>query len=151
MTAIGEDSLTITRHFAHPPEKVFAAFASAEAIAQWLAPHNSISLTVEAFHFASEGAYRFCYAKPDEGDLHLEGRFLTIDRPRRLSFSWCWLPPDIHAGIKSLVEIDFAPVPQGTKLTLHHSRLAELNMPQRHAEGWLGALGRLEQLLATKS
>ncbi|WP_109809416.1 SRPBCC family protein [Sphingosinithalassobacter portus] len=151
MSPADTDCVVITRHFAHPPEQVFAAFASAEAISRWLAPHDSIALIVEVFQFATEGAYRFCYAIPDAGELHLEGRFLTIDRPRRLSFSWCWLPPDIHAGIESLVEIDFAPTPKGTQLSLRHSRLDEAQMAERHSQGWAGALGRLERLLETGS
>lgn len=151
MSAADTDSVAMTRHFAHPPEKVFAAFASAEAISRWLAPHDSIVLTVEVFQFATEGAYRFCYAIPDEGELRLEGRFLTIDRPRRLSFSWCWLPPDIHAGIESLVEFEFAPAPKGTELSLRHSRLDEAQMAERHSQGWVGALGRLERLLELES
>lgn len=138
-----DKAIRLQRQFQHLPEEVFAAFASAEALSRWLAPSDEITLVVERFDFAVEGAYLFHYHLPDGGVASLEGQFLTIDEPHRLSLSWRWLPPDVHAGIDSLVQVTIVADGAGSVLTIDHLQLDGADMPARHAQGWHGALDRL--------
>jgi len=137
----------LQRRFPHAIERVFAAFSTAEAIASWLSPADEITLIVERFHFAVEGAYLFHYLDPNGSRVSLTGRFLTIDPPCRLSMTWQWLPPDVHAGIESVVLVTLAQEDDGCLLTVLHERLRGVDMPARHAAGWAGALTRLSHYL----
>ena len=144
-------TLKVERDLAQAPAKVFAAFASKDTIAAWIAPDASIPVSVDVFTFAPEGRYRFRFHMPDGTVLPLEGVFLTIDAPRRLTFTWQWQPPDVHAGIDSLVDIELVPRGTGTRLVLSHSRLKADGMVARHELGWHAATGRLADLTSRTS
>ncbi len=137
-------TIVLTRTFSHPPERVFDAFSTAEAIARWLSPSDEIHMSVQGFDFMVEGSYKYLFRVPNQGELELTGRFLEIDRPTRLSFSWCWQEPDPHAGIDSHVLVEFFEVPEGTRLSLTHTKLDGVGMNKRHDAGWNGSLRRLE-------
>ena len=150
MTLNDNDRIHITRTFRQAPERVFAAFSTARAVAAWLSPAPDIAIHVEQFEFWVEGRYRFAYSLPDGAIARLGGCFLRIDPPRTLSFSWTWEAPDPHAGQDTLVRIELEPVvPAGTQLSLLHDRLAAPGMCARHQQGWDGTLNRLSVFLTT--
>ena len=141
-----EPVVELTRVFAAPPERVFAAWTGADALAAWMGPHGT-SMRVEALDFTVDGAYRFVM-EGTEGEYPLGGHFLEIDPPRRLVFTWAWERGD-YAAIKTVVELTFAPTDGGTELTLVHRRLSDDGARHKHAEGWTGCLDCLAEFLAT--
>jgi uncharacterized protein YndB with AHSA1/START domain len=82
--------------------------------------------------------------------MHVHGSFREIVPPRQLAFSWIIEPPDAHAGIDSEVRISITATSGATLLTIVHERLDLPSAAQRHAEGWAGALDRLESLIRTE-
>jgi uncharacterized protein YndB with AHSA1/START domain len=72
----------IRRSLAHSPEKVFAAFASADLVERWLTPSPEIRLTVVQFDFREGGSYRFAYHVPV---ADLKFRFLEVSRSHSLA------------------------------------------------------------------
>lgn len=137
----------VTRHMSVPPERIFAAFASADLVALWLSPSPEIVLRVLAYDFQIHGTYRFVYAVPSRPAMHVHGSFLKIVPPTHLVFSWMIEPPDEHAGIDSEVSVSIAGAPGGSILTIVHERLDRPGALQRHAAGWIGAVDRLESLM----
>lgn len=115
---------------------------------RWLKPGPEVSLDVLAYEFAPGGRYRFAYTTPGEPLMHVNGVFATIEPPSRIVFSWNIEPPDQHAGIRSEVRISIAPVDGGAELVIQHVNLSRPAAPQRHAEGWRGAMDGLATLLA---
>lgn len=139
-------SFTLAETYPHPLEKVFGAFATADALARWIAPMDGMPTTVNAFDFAVEG--RFNIAFEVGPDVHqLLGQFLVIDAYTDLSFTWVWQPPAPHANVESHVAVSLNAVAAGTALTLTHSRLDAPGMDERHQSGWLNCFTRLHTYL----
>ena len=140
----------VRRHFAASPERVFAAFARAEVVGQWLTPAPEVKLTVLEFDFREGGRYRFAYDTPEGVRMLVGGTYRYIEAPTRLVFSWLIEPPDIHAGIESEVTVSIAASDTGSDLIILHERFERPDANARHAEGWAGALDQLGQLLTSR-
>jgi uncharacterized protein YndB with AHSA1/START domain len=138
----------VRRRFGATPEAVFAAFADPGLVARWLKPAPEIGLAVLAFDFRVGGAYRFAYHLPDGAVMTVRGTFQSIRPPSALAFSWIIEPPDEHAGIVSEVAVSITPQRGGAELHIRHEKLDRSGAPERHAQGWQGALDRLAALLS---
>lgn len=138
----------VRRLLSAPPEMVFGTFADPQLVSRWLKPSLDVRLEVLAFDFRAGGAYRFAYHVPDGQIMHVNGAFRAIDPPSRLVFSWNIEPPDEHVGIQSEVHISITPHGAGCELHVRHVDLLRPGAPERHAEGWTGALENLAILLS---
>lgn len=145
------DCAEVRRHLAATPERVFAAFASAEVVGQWLTPAPDVRLTVLELDFRVGGRYRFAYDTPEGERMLVGGVYRNIEAPTRLVFSWLIEPPDIHAGIESQVTVSIAASAEGSDLVIRHERFGRADANARHAEGWAGALDQLQPLLTRAS
>ena len=78
---ISETRTEITRRLNALPERVFAAFASSDLVAQWLSPSPDITLQVLAYDFRVHGGYRFAYLVSGGAAMHVHGTFREITPP----------------------------------------------------------------------
>ncbi|MFE4955385.1 SRPBCC domain-containing protein [Streptomyces sp. NPDC056653] len=82
--------------------------------------------------------------RPVTGENVAEGRFVVVDPPKRLVFTWGWaeggmpVPPG-----STTVEITLEPVTDGTLLRLVHSGLPTPEACAAHEEGWTHYVQRL--------
>jgi uncharacterized protein YndB with AHSA1/START domain len=143
----GSAGVEIRRRLNVSAEKVFAAFADAALVAQWLRPSPDVMLTVLEFDFRPGGAYRFAYDVPDGRRMIVGGTYRSIERPTRIVFSWLIEPPDEHAGIDSEVTVTITSSGSATELTIRHAKFERADADARHAQGWRGALELLDALL----
>jgi uncharacterized protein YndB with AHSA1/START domain len=139
----------VRRFLRAPPDRVFAAFADPAQVRQWLRPSADIRLDVLELDFREGGAWRFAYHVPDGPVVVIGGRYQVIEPPSRLVYSWIIEPPDEHAGLESEVTVTIAAAAGGADLHIRHARLILPGSLQRHAEGWLGALDLLGELLTS--
>jgi uncharacterized protein YndB with AHSA1/START domain len=136
-------SLTLVRRIRARPQIVFDAVTTAEGIAHWWGPDAGPVLVAEADPRVG-GRYRVRFLRMlDSTEYESSGEFLEIVRPERVVISWRWKGGLPDPG-ESRVEITLKAVPEGTELTLVHSRLHDEEMRLSHAEGWTGALDKLE-------
>ena len=91
--------------------------------------------------------FRVGFQGTDEVVDVLRGEFLEITPPHRLVYTWEWEPPNEHAGISSVVTVQFNEKDGGTELLLCHA-MADSGMKERHSLGWCGALELFDEFLA---
>jgi uncharacterized protein YndB with AHSA1/START domain len=117
-------------HVAAPPERVFAYFTDADAMVAWMGDRARLEPTVGG-EFAV-----------DVRGVAVRGRYLALDPPHRLVFSWghegsAELPP-----AASTVEVRLVPARGGTNVVIEHRDLPEPRAAG-HRRGWETFLGRL--------
>jgi uncharacterized protein YndB with AHSA1/START domain len=144
------DSAQLHRHLDASPELVFAAFADAALVRRWLTPGPEVRLDVLAYEFRVGGGYRFAYHVPGGAIMHVNGVFQRIEPPSRLVFTWNIEPPDEHAGVCSEVHVTIRAAEAGSELHIDHRKLSRAGAPERHAEGWRGAVDQLAALARSK-
>ena len=96
-----------------------------------------------AFNPVVQGSSPWRPTAPDLLRFGHRGRYLEIDRPRRLVFTW--VSPGT-GGTESVVSLEFTaagPASEETDLRLVHERLPSDEARTGHAGGWSSILDRL--------
>jgi uncharacterized protein YndB with AHSA1/START domain len=75
------------------------------------------------------------------------GRFLRVDRPRLVEFTWV---SEGTRGIETVVTVTLEPRGDETEVTLRHSGLADDDMGCKHKDGWSFVLSALAEVLASR-
>jgi uncharacterized protein YndB with AHSA1/START domain len=136
--------LQIRRTVAAPPEQVWRALTDPSAVNGWFWPHLDPSTEID---LQVDGGYRF--AGP-AGGIAVKGRYLEVEPPRRLVFTWQWDGDDDpeSADEASLVTVGLETSLRGTALSLTHDRIRNGEARDRYAEGWRDCLERLSPWLS---
>jgi len=150
MTDGADTELILRRSYPHSRDRVFDAFANPGALEQWFSPAPDIPTKVIDFDFRLGGRYRIGFTLPDGIRNSVSGEFTRIERPTQLCFTWCWDKPDPHAGVNTLVTINFVDNDGATEIVVIH-KMEDAEMRSRHSVGWLGALERLQGWLAPRT
>lgn len=130
---------------AAPPRRVFQMLTEVVEIARWWGPRGFCTPAVE-IDLRFGGRYRISM-QPPEGELfHLAGKFLDVDGPIRLAFTFSWEEPT-PSDRETVVTITLVPVPDGTKLLLSHAGFATQERRSLHHDGWTDSFERLAMAL----
>ena len=121
------------------PEAAFDAWLDPRQAARFLAAHAT---TVGEFSNDPRegGAFRLIMQGAGERFEH-SGRYVMIERPLRLVFTW------ISAGTDhrlSLVTVVFTPCDGGVRIDLEHEGIPDAERALRHERGWDSILRKLE-------
>jgi len=129
----GAPTVRVQRVMPAPPDVVFDEWLDPESLTEWMCPRPSrvVALTVEP-HVG--GSVRFDV--DDSGSrVLIAGRFLAVDRPRLLRFTWShsgWQDPTVT----SVVNVAFEPVGDDqTLMSIEHSLLPPEGFDD-HDQGW---------------
>jgi uncharacterized protein YndB with AHSA1/START domain len=118
------------------PETVWEFLVDSEKATRWMG-HEA---TLEAW---AGGVYRVVVVPGHTAS----GRFVTLERPSRLVFTWGWEPgdgePATVAPGSSTIEIELVPEGSGTRLTFTHRDLPSREAAESHSVGWDHYLPRL--------
>ena len=133
-------SLTLVRRLRASPDRVFAAWTSAEALGAWFGPHHT---RVEEAEVDARLGGRFrVVLREDNGARHeVGGTYTEVIPGVGLSFTWAWHSMPER---ESRVTVRLRAVEGGTELTLVHDRFADADTAGRHRRGWTESLERLE-------
>ena len=130
-----------------PPGVVFDEWLDAEGMREWMCPRPAVPTRIE---IDPRVGGRYAIDIDDEGfALTVSGRYLELDRPRLLRFTWhctTWDPgsPD------SEVTVALEPHEGGrTLMTIRHE-LLPAGLIDSHETGWGRIAGQLEQVLTRR-
>jgi uncharacterized protein YndB with AHSA1/START domain len=120
-------------HVDAEPELVFDYFTKPEAIVRWMGDRAVLD--------ARPGGEFTLYF----GERCVEGRYVEVDRPRRLVITWGRRGSREMPPLSSTLEVSFTPQGGGTLVSIVHHGLPDTEAA-RHALGWQHYLGRLQIL-----
>lgn len=151
MIASGQPiSFEVRRWYDAPPELVFRAMVDPSTVPRWLCPSAEIRLDVLEIDLRVGGAYRFSYVDKDGRSRSVvHGRYLIIEAPQRLAFTWTWEPPDPDAGVETLVTLDVSARNGGTEVTVTHAHMPGEHKTRAHRAGWTACLEALELIVVS--
>ena len=86
------------------------------------------------------GAFRLTM-QDDRGVYEHEGRYVLIERPRRLVFTWVSLGTQERL---SLVTVDFTPTAEGVRVDLLHEGVPDDVAAVEHGHGWAVVMTKLK-------
>jgi uncharacterized protein YndB with AHSA1/START domain len=153
-SAVPDDrTLTVVRTLNAAPERVFAAWTDPAQFAEWFGPqgmtttHCRLDLRVGGtWEVTGEG----------RGTTRaVSGRYLAIDPPRLLSFTWAWHESgslDTPREHETTVTLRFRPLDEHTgtrtEMTLTQLRFRDADGANRHNWGWSSSFEKLDAFLS---
>jgi uncharacterized protein YndB with AHSA1/START domain len=75
------------------------------------------------------------------------GRFVEIDRPRKVEYTWV---SEATKGVESIVTFTLEPRGEQTQVTLRHSGVPDDEMGRQHKDGWTWILSSLAEALSAR-
>jgi uncharacterized protein YndB with AHSA1/START domain len=110
------------------PDRAYDAWLDEAMLAGFICPDGSAQVTIDP---RVGGEIRIVMIFPDGRSL-IEGEYITLDRPERISFSW----RSPSSTSDSVVTVTFAPHGAGgTLMTIVHSQLPP-DVAGRYDSGW---------------
>jgi uncharacterized protein YndB with AHSA1/START domain len=137
-------SLTITRRFRASPQKVYAAWTSAENLIRWFAAAQAKPGSIQAaLDVRAGGRYRINFTD-EKSDEYYEvgGLYREVVPNERLSFTWAWHSTPER---ESLVTIELKGDAAGTLMVFHHAQFADQAARDNHERGWSKFFDGLER------
>ncbi len=146
MSANPSDAVRLTKLLRVPRERVYHAWLDPAVRRQWWGASPEMKCTSCEIDAQVDGAYRVNMIGPDGQEHVTVGRFVELDPPAKLAFTWTW-EQDPTFGGDSLVTIElFETEFEGeaaTELVLTHERLTNAHQRSEHTSGWMGCLRSL--------
>jgi uncharacterized protein YndB with AHSA1/START domain len=133
--------LELRRRFAAPWQFVFRQWVEPHEIAAWFGP---IGYSVAAYLIEPEvgGSWRMTLRSPAGEDFVIGGRYLEVDPPGRLRFTW--IPESgPEQGSETEVELRLRADHGTTRLHLRHGPFASQEQLDGHAKAWGSTLDSL--------
>lgn len=129
-------TLVVRRTIRASAERLFAAWTEPSQLKSWWGPEGVRCIGAEV-DLRVGGSYRIGNQLPDGNIVWIRGEFESIERPRKLVFSW-------HLeGEKSTPErvtVQFESAGDATEVIVTHERIASQELRDRHEQGWIGCL-----------
>jgi uncharacterized protein YndB with AHSA1/START domain len=133
--------LTVTRMIPAPAEKVFDVWIDPKSPGgPWYGADRVIVNPVV------DGLFYLAVKHEGRTWPHY-GRFVQIERPRRIEYTWM---SEGTKGAESVVSLSFEPRGDETEVTLRHSGVPDDEMGRRHKDGWAWVLDMLAQAMAAR-
>lgn len=136
-----QEALKLEKKLEASPEAVFDAWTNPESMASWFSPMTTASIPVMDLRVG--GDYRIDMHGDGKDYVHT-GKYLEVDRPGRLKFSW---HSEGTGQEETIVTLDIKSDGDGSMLTLTHEKLPNEQSRDDHEKGWMVILEKLPGVL----
>ena len=126
------EPVEVSLHIAARPETVFAYFTDPERYVEWMGRDATLDAV-------PGGVYRVGM----RDGVEARGRFVAVDFPHRVEFTWGWTDRFAVAPGSTRVVVTFAEEDGGTRVVLRHYDLPTDEQRTHHRGGWEAYLARL--------
>jgi len=146
-----ERVLSMAHTFDAPIERVFAAWTEPAQFMEWFGPHGMTNT-----HCELDVRVGGMWQLQGEGlgtRRAVSGKYLEIEPPRRLVFTWAWHETGDLASPReheTVVELRFRAVDTSTEMTLTQSSFRDATGTRNHEWGWTGSFEKLDAFLRRK-
>ena len=138
-------SLQMRRVFNASQARLFEAWTNPTLMAQWFHPTDEQTSDVPVHELREGGRYQIVM-HAGENDFTVGGVYQTIERPRKLSFTWQW--GHEQGNPEMLVTVEFNPLDENTtELVLQHERFPHEEERDSHEWGWNGTFEQLDDFI----
>lgn len=147
MSAPGARTLRIERIFAAPITDTFDAWTNVAALRRWWPAGPGWDTPVAEVDLHVGGRLRLVMRDPQGREFGGQGRYLAIERPDRLAFTWRWDTTALGAH-EQLIEVSFTDNgDRTTTVVLTNTGLTDTDLKD-HREGWDASFDNLDLVLA---
>ncbi len=138
------NKVALHRVLAASPEKVFRAFADADAMASWLPPFGFVC-KVHQFDFKAGGVYKMSFTNFTTGSSHsFGGEYLEIVPNQLLKYSDRFDDPNLPGEMITTVQL--TAVSCGTELHITQTGIPDMIPSEMCYLGWQESLEKLKKL-----
>jgi uncharacterized protein YndB with AHSA1/START domain len=130
------DTLVLERDYASPPDHVFAAWTDVATLTRWFGCAPGMLWTVHAWEPRAGGKIHVSL-EFDSGPFAVEGEFLVVDPPHRLSYRWAQ---------DERVDVTIEPRGTGSHPRLEHTYPGAQEQRDILSGGWTAALDLLARV-----
>ena len=139
------NELIIERVFDAPRELVFKLWSEPQHTIRWMGPRDYPATSYEQ-DFRIGGEWRGCLTGGPEshepgGQLWQGGKYLEIDPPGRIVFTFQW-----DDGPETTVTVNFTELDGKTHMHFHQTPFEDVSNRDGHVEGWGSSFDRLAEL-----
>jgi uncharacterized protein YndB with AHSA1/START domain len=137
-------TLQVRRTFAATREVVFRAWTDPDWFSRWFGGANA-SIPRAELDVRVGGDYRVDW-ETEERSGSLFGRYLEVERPERLVYTFCWegLPPEVTP---TQVTVEFHDRGDETEVVLTHERQPSERVRAFHNRGWTASFDKLAEVV----
>ncbi len=135
-------SLTVERTIKAPQQDVFNAWLNPDMLRKFMTPGPGMTVPSASNDPKTGGKFDIIMMAGDSEIPH-SGTYKEINPHDLIVFTW--VSP--YSVDDSTVTLRFAPVEDGTHVTLTHIRFADAETRDNHEGGWTGILAALDTVL----
>jgi len=142
MTAAQE--LVIERAFSAPRDAVFRAWVDPEVLRRWWGAGPDWTSPAVDIDLRPGGRYRLSMQDPSGSVRTVGGKYVEVDPPRRLVYTWAWETHGAADDALTLVTVEFHEAAPGqTTVVLTHTGFGDGERRDLHRDGWELCLANL--------
>jgi uncharacterized protein YndB with AHSA1/START domain len=132
-------TVTVEREIDASPDELFDAWLDPESLAIWMRPGDTSKAAARVDPKVA-GQFEIVMTGPYGSHVH-RGKYLLIDRPKVLSFTWI---SEATGLLQTLVTVEFRAKGKRTLVVLTHEKLPEEAALRSHKKGWNAIFDLLE-------
>jgi len=142
---LDKNTLRIERSYNAPAQRVFDAWTSEEVMRRWWHAEHHWETSEATVDLRLGGEVRVVMRDPDkDAEYGGGGKYVEIDPPTRLAFTWLWDGNET----RMLIELDFEETDGVTRVRFTHSGLWDEEAVRSHERGWNTCFDILEATLS---